>query len=470
MHALPAALLAALQFGASAAVYHVRIDGGDHNQCSGLVDAASAGAVARACAWEHPFVALPPAGAPRIAGGDTLRIGAGAYRMGLGAPGSEGCDPAWPWDCFMAALPSGVSAAAPTRVSGAGVDGACASKPELWGSERAARVLNLDASSHVEVDCLEITDRSSCVEHHCHGGECAEVARCERDHAPFGDWAGSGVYARDSTDVRLRDLDVHGLALRGFHVGRVRDWRVERVAINGNGWSGWDGDLGEPDSSNAGYLHFSDVEIAWNGCAERYPGRQPFACWGQSSGGYGDGLGTAASAGEWRFERMHVHHNASDGLDLLYLRPPASVSLQHSQLHANGGNQFKASGAVDLGASVIDGNCAELGEHGLDAGDRCRAGGNAVSIVLWPGVAAQVHDNQLRGAGDCLVVVEGGDASSRVQMQRNQLQGGPMWADPARLGCGFYAHGSEARVELKDNRFSGVRAHACAPGNSCDER
>jgi hypothetical protein len=210
------------------------------------------------------------------------------------------------------------------------------------------------------------------------------------------------------------------------------------------------------------------VEIAWNGCAERYPGRQPFACWGQSSGGYGDGLGTAASAGDWIFDRVRVHHNAADGLDLLYLRPPGRVSLRHSRLHANAGNQFKASGRVEVDASVIDGNCADLGEHGLAPGDRCRAGGNALSIVLWPGVDARLSDNQLSGAGDCLVVVEGGDARSRAQLQRNRMRGGPTWADPKRLTCGFYAHQSAARIELDDNHFSGVREQACAAGNRCE--
>ena len=34
-------------------------------------------AESQACAWKHPFVALPPTHAPRIAGGDTLIIGAG---------------------------------------------------------------------------------------------------------------------------------------------------------------------------------------------------------------------------------------------------------------------------------------------------------------------------------------------------------------------------------------------------------
>lgn len=476
MRSTPAvwALLAmlALATHGHAAVYYLRADGGDHKQCNGLHDIALAAAgKGRNCAWQHPFTALPPGGKARIAAGDTLQIAAGSYRMGLNAPGASGCSSDWPWDCFMAALPSGLSAQQPTRLSGSDANGNCSTKPELWGAERAARVLNLDGSSHIEVSCLEITDRSSCVENHCHGGPCGgEIARCERDKAPYGDWAGTGVYARDSANVLLRDLDVHGLAVRGFHVGRVRDWTLQQVSIVGNGWSGWDGDLGEPDSSNSGRMQFLDVEIAYNGCAERYPGREPFACWGQSSGGYGDGLGTAATAGDWSFDQTRIHHNASDGLDLLYLKPPGRLRVMRSRLHGNAGNQLKASGDVLVNGSSFIGNCGQLGaDHGLSGSDLCRALGNAVVLVLWPATTAALIDNEVRGAGDCLVVVEGGDASSRAQLHGNRLHGGPLLSNPSRLSCGFYAHRSSARIELVDNHFRSVRNRQCPKGNRCGD-
>ena len=36
------------------------------------------------------------------------------------------------------------------------------------------------------------------------------------------------------------------------------------------------------------------VEIAWNGCGQRWQTGVAWACWGQQAGGYGDGIGTAA--------------------------------------------------------------------------------------------------------------------------------------------------------------------------------
>jgi hypothetical protein len=45
---------------ASAATYYVRSDGGDAAQCNGTSDVAYSGSgTGQACAWKHPFMALP---------------------------------------------------------------------------------------------------------------------------------------------------------------------------------------------------------------------------------------------------------------------------------------------------------------------------------------------------------------------------------------------------------------------------
>eukprot|EP01035_Chromulina_nebulosa_P040297 gene40297-54493_t len=197
--------------------------------------------------------------------GDTLRIAPGAYRVGLNAPGADGCRSDWPWDCMMAPLPSGPDAARPTRLLGQAEDGSCREPPQLWGTERVTAVLNLTGTRHAEAACLEITDHSSCAEFH------SGALKCERDSFPYGDWARAGVLASDSADVRLAQLDIHGLANAGVQAGRLRDWRLQEVRIAGNGWVGWNGDLGgDKGSSNSGLMHFSQVEIEWNGCPEAF--------------------------------------------------------------------------------------------------------------------------------------------------------------------------------------------------------
>src|SRR5688572_2031539 len=178
-------LLAALgsASNAEAASFFVRLDGGDANQCTGRADAAYSGSgTQQACAWKHPFFALPPGGPARIAGGDTLTIDSGSYMMGLGAPGAVLCHQSWSWDCYMTAVPSGPSASQPTRIIGLGTP-----SPELWGTERSSFVLNLQGSSNVVVENVEITDHESCIDQHCHGGVCAgEINKCNRDAAPWG--------------------------------------------------------------------------------------------------------------------------------------------------------------------------------------------------------------------------------------------------------------------------------------------
>ena len=71
-------------------IYYVREDGGSALECTGLADAPYPGSgTGQPCAWNHPFQALPPDDAPRIARGDTLIIASGLYMMGYGAPGAD---------------------------------------------------------------------------------------------------------------------------------------------------------------------------------------------------------------------------------------------------------------------------------------------------------------------------------------------------------------------------------------------
>jgi hypothetical protein len=459
-----------------ALTYYVRTDGGSIEQCDGRHDSAYTGkGKHQACAWRHPFEALPPGGPAHIAGGDTLVIGAGSYEMGRGAPGTlalEKCRTDWPWDCHMPALPSGPSPEKPTRLLGAGWDGGCHKAPELWGSERAASVLDLTGSSNIEIDCLEITDHSSCIEFHNAG---AQTDRCERDNEPYGDWAAAGIVAADSASVHLADINIHGLAHDGIRAGRLRDWTLERVHIVANGWSGWNGDIGD-NTSNSGHLVFRDVEIAWNGCGEKYPSREHFGCWGQEEGGYGDGLGTGETGGDWLFERVDVHNNTQDGLDLLHARADAKSTFLHVTAQANAGNQIKAGGSVRIQDSTVVGTCAAMvGMGGLSASDLCRAYGNSVSLHPGAGSSVQVIANQISGEGDCLIDMECGGAGCRGAsgiIKDNHLDG-LVRADvaDARAVCSVWVEPElrGAKIDFSHNQLRGLRGMGCPTGMSqCD--
>ena len=430
--------------GPAAATYYVRPDGGSPDQCTGLVDAPYPGSGSgQPCAWDHPFRALPPGGAPRIAGGDTLVIGAGSYRMGYGAPGADNpavCDADYPWDCHMVPLPSGPDPAHPTRILGWGWESGCADPPELWGAERTAMLLNLTASSNVEVGCLEITDHSGCVEDHSGG------LACQRESYPYGDWAPIGLYAADAISVYLHDLNIHGLAHAGVWAGRLTDWTVEHVRIAGNGWAGWDGDI-EGSDSNSGTLTFRHWTVEWNGCAETYPGGEPTGCWAQTAGGYGDGVVTGETGGDWVIEDSAFLHNTSDGLDLLYHRLDGSVTIRRTVAMGNAGNQIKTNGAARIENSVIVGNCGYFeGQPFTHNVDPCRAGGNALEVMYTGGEQVSIVNSTFSGQGDGLLFSgprEGYscNGSETLTVRNSIFLGGTEYLDPGDITFLFYQEG-----------------------------
>jgi hypothetical protein len=428
------------QPGTPGKMYFVRPDGGSSEQCTGLVDSPYPGSgTGQPCAWDHPFQALPPGGTPRIEGGSTLIIAAGEYQMGDGAPGADACEEEGSFDCLMAPIPSGLDPDHPTRILGAGWDSGCSNPPELWGSGRPWYIMNLTDASNVELSCLEITDHSSCVEDH--SGDLA----CERDNPPYGDWASIGLYAEDSVNVHLRDLNIHGLASTGVHAGRLTDWTVENVRIAGNGWSGWDGDLWDDyGDSNSGTLTFRHWVVEWNGCGETYPDGEPVGCWGQEAGGYGDGVGVGEDGADWIIEDSAFLHNTSDGLDLLYHSLGGTITLNRVHAEGNAGNQIKVTGQTEISNSVLVGNCAFFENQPFTYWvDHCRALGNTLTIVFTGGEHATIVNSSLYGQGDGLV--DSGpregfqcNGTETIQARNNIFIGDNDYFDPSDITFLFY--------------------------------
>ncbi len=441
--------------------YFVRPDGGSATRCTGLVNAPDPGSGAnQPCAWDHPFRALPPLETPRIAGGDTLLIGAGSYRMGYGAPGADTCDPYGAFGCLMAPIPGGPDPAHPTRILGDSQQ-----PPELWGAERPWFIVNLTDASNVEIGFLEITDHAGCVEFHTGG------LACTRDDPPYGDWAGYGLHAEDSANAYLHDLDIHGLAAGGVHAGRLTDWTVERVRIAGNGSVGWDGDLWDDlGDSNAGALIFRHLTVEWNGCGETWPDGQPTGCWGQSAGGYGDGVATGESGGQWVIEDSLIRYNTSDGLDFLYIRAPgSSITIRRTKVEGNAGNQVKNYRApFVLENSIIVGNCGFFdGQPFTYNVDHCRALGDALALGLTAGNQAQIVNNTFSSEGDCLATAEcygGCNGGERALFRNNIFQGQTDFLQPFERTCLIYQETFPANpFDMDYSLINGVKDDLC-PG------
>jgi hypothetical protein len=285
----------------------------------------------------------------------------------------------------------------------------------------------------------------------------------------------------------LQDVNVHGLANRGILAGRLSNWTLDRVRIVANGWGGWDGDLGEAaGSSNSGQMLFRTVEVGWNGCAETWPDGQITGCWGQMEGGYGDGLGTNRTSGNWKFENSWFHHNTQDGLDLLYADTTATVTVSQTRADGNAGNQIKVAGTPTVENSIIVGNCSFFTGVGNmsgnnsggsnSAGDQCRAMGNALVLSIQPNLHGLIRYNTITGEGDCLILAINGDASSSLAIQNNALIGKPAWLQgnqsPQPQSCLFYWDSGPANwpVSYAGNLTYQVKNNYCPPGvaNLCN--
>jgi hypothetical protein len=376
-------LLLCLAGTAQAATYYVRPDG--DSTCTGLSDAAFTGGTA--CAKQ-----TPAQGVGAMAGGDTLIIRNGSYSVS-GA----------------ALIPPSGTSSAYTRIYGANYAN-CTSKPELWGTGGRSRIFDLSGRSYVELSCLEITDHSSCVYGHPTLG-CGSSTTHARD----------GVYAKTSSFLVLRDLNIHGLE-NGFHGGSVNTMTLERVRLNANAKAGFHGATGCSSTTTcdsfSGTLTFRQVEIAWNGCGENYPSLAIHGCYGQGRGGYGDGLGTYHTSGTWIFEDSQVHHNASDGLDLRYTTDAAAdVQIRRSW-------------------------CGYFGSrYGTDSGgnpdpEPCRADGNTVVILPDHGGSgddAILRYNTIAGHPAALIQFASGGSTTNytVRLENNVVIGATFYKGTA---------------------------------------
>lgn len=488
-----AAALMAAAFSAPAATYYVRTDGGTSTQCTGLANAAYPGSgTNQACALSHLgwAIGMKNGNAAKIAGGDTVIVGNGSYMFGWGSSADQtGCSGAAGYDCLVRAVPSGPSPAAKTRILGEGHATGCKVKPEFWGQERLDYVLNLDNSSNVEIGCLEITDHSSCLVQHID-----PTFRCVRDTAPYGPYADNGIEASDSSNVWLHDLNIHGLGSDGVRAGRLTDWTIERVRIAANGLAGWNGDIGTNESSNSGSIIFRNVEVAWNGCTEAYPSGEIIGCFGQVDGGYGDGLGTSYSGGNWLLEDVYIHHNTSDGLDLLYLNDTATSTLRRVRAYANAGNQVKTSGIVLIENSYIVGYCQSFFQrfphddsqapeyvdgYAMGPGESCRAQGNSLSIDVpaLTGVTATIRYSTISGTGDCLLLlgteVTQPTSAAIINVENSVWAGGIDWAEdrggtPGAVACLEYHHPSyNPTINWRNNYVTNVKYGDCPGDSTC---
>lgn len=424
--------------------WFVRPDGGTAAQCTGKLDAPFPGSGSgQACAFSNPHYlwgndVQGETAKWKIAAGDTVIIKNGSYRIGFKGPNSTdswGQCPGDPFDCGMPSIPSG-TATQHTRILGENFAN-CTSSPELHGGFGLFRVIGLEGSSNVDVQCLEITDHASC-------GRSGLNNLCSSSF-PLDDYATHGIMTDVNTkNVNLVDLNIHGLANDGI-IGPVGGGvNATRVRIAGNVASGWNFDDGN-GTKTTGTVTMSFVTVEWNGCAEIYPPTNPPSydhCFDDNSGGYGDGVGTPDTGGTFLVDHSTFRYNTQDGLDLLHVdNAGAVITITNSTAYGNMGNQFKQGAATaTFQNNLVIGNCQRLksafapnpATFNANLSDFCRANGDAVVIGTNDNAHAVIQNNSVTSnysiAFDIQCLAAGGGTgtcttASHVNFDNNLIYG-----------------------------------------------
>lgn len=297
-----------------------------------------------------------------IAGGDTVMLRDGPWRVG-----HEGNTSNDPWcagrsngDCTNPDIPAG-TLAQHTRILGEHYASCSAhsSETQLYGGHGVYSTINANGAQFVDIACIEATTHGSCI---VHGSP--NPNPCSTGY-PVSDYDSDGILTNTGThDLTLTDMWIHGHTDRGVKGPIGGTVTATRVDISTNGMAGWDFDDGSGSAGNGngtasvnGQWNFNYSTIQWSGCNQEYPfvhalGIQ--ACFGQSNGGYGDGVGTPpGTCFGVHVDHSHFVYNVQDGLDIGHADAGPSgagysdhgscpYSVTNSYAYGNSGQTFKS--------------------------------------------------------------------------------------------------------------------------------
>lgn len=441
------------------------------NTCNGLYPAAYSIGVSPNCAVIHPSMILGTNGyngtptSQLMQSGDTLYIDGDSvatpgtqaqYMVGYGMPNSSPCNIAGTYNCYMQNPPNGTSGN-PTSIIGTGTN-----KPQLWGVDRTFQVLGI--GNYTNFTWLEITDHEVC-------GYNAPVDGCVG--SPTYD---DGIALSGSNNI-FTDVYVHGFARYGINVPdaitTMGSNTFTRVWIIGNSESGMTTGV---NNAFTGTTTFNQPIIEWSGCIEAYPlatGIDNPAnysnCYGQTSGGNGDGLAfgndTSGLAGNWNiYGPGSISFNTQDGADLKHGTPGVGTdNIDKMRFEGNAGQQIKVTGFTDnITNNLIIGDCgwwqgsSHAAAGAMLLGDSCRAGSPSGTTILFSvedGTTTNFYNNTIITYA---IAFEADNSSSCtgtvINTKNNIIQGGYAWAHNTTVNPGvsgddlttnFYSDGSD---------------------------
>lgn len=485
--------------------WYVRPDGGTRysakmpsGQCDGKADAPYRGkATSQHCAfrdyrylWDDQSYGSD---AWVIAGGDTVIVRGGPWRVGFDAATGKGAGYTWcfggqgPYACSNPVIPAG-TAVRHTRILGenfrncANGSGTDRSKlTQIFGGFGVWAALNLNGAQYVDVECLEITSHSRCVSH----GDPPLPRGCSHSN-PLDDYDSDGVVTDAHThDLLLQDLYVHGHTDRGIKgpIGGVVT--CLRCDIAYNGMAGWDFDDGNSTASINAVWNFNYSTIEWSGCNEIYPEGGANTCYGQSNGGYGDGVGTPEGIClTANIDHSTFRYNTQDGLDLGHINTgTCSLKITNSTAYGNSGGQFKwgaNESPVIFTNNTVVANCMRLSapiagaasKYNLHLADFCRAN-DAMALDFHQGGTAFVVNNTFVTYApttfDIACWDHSGCSASALTFENNIVLG---YDNPGTYNLGgkpggpggFYYQEPIGHVIRKNNLYYGIRGVGCPIG------
>jgi len=308
--------------------------------------------------------------------------------------------------CFNPTIPAGTPTQHTRILGGCAYDGTChsgnntiyANLTQLHGGFGAGTTLNAGSTQYVDIAGFEITDQAQCDKSVGISNGCATFPPAADDYASTG-----LQFDNNMANVTFTDMNIHGLASTGVYGPIGGDITMTRVRISGNASSGWNLDNGT--ASTGGTAHLLYTLIEWSGCVEEYPiidNPAPYICFDQSSGGYGDAIGTPGNdAASFDIENSTFRYNTQDGPDLAHSTNGVFV-IENSQSYGNEGQSIKlgATSNSTVQNSIIVNNCNVLAAGNTFPGARsgfnvnlnntCRAGGDVFNMN-WGGASQVFH-------------------------------------------------------------------------------
>ncbi len=487
--------------------WYVRSDGGTRysanapkGQCDGQADAsyASTGGtgVNQHCAfgdyrylWDDQSYGN---NAWVISGGDTVILRGGPWRVGYDQ-GKNDHD-VWcrgnsnaPYGCVNPPIPAG-TAAQHTRILGENYANCGSSTTtnrsmltQIFGGHGVWNALNLNGAQYVDVECIELTRHSQCTIF----GLPSKPAPCHKSY-PVDDYDTNGISTDVNThDVLMQDMWIHGHPSRGI-IGPIGGTvTCLRCDIAFNGGAGWDFDDGKSTASVDGVWNFNYSTIEWNGCNQEYPMVDPIpvvSCYGQSDGGYGDGVGTPTGSGmSANVDHSTFRYNTQDGLDMLHVG-----TGQHTLTITNSTSYGTNGAAIKLGSNMqstvitnhlILANCHRLADpmpgapndYNAHLHDFCRAS-DAVPFNFRQGGNTLIANNTFVTYAPTTFDIGCGDAScsnSTLTFKNNIVlayKNSQVSDYGGSNGPGlFYYSGQIGHMIRSNNIYFGVGHNACPP-------